>query len=94
MLVFNNTEEKEVEKAIADLTKIIPLEDIQPPSSRTDFSGIGNQTTPTPGIKRRGRHKPHTFGIRRTLLPCRQSGESMTCPNDNPTYPTQEISAG
>lgn len=42
-----------------------------------DFSGIGNQTAPTPGTERRRRHKPYPFGIRRTLLPCRQSGEGI-----------------
>ena len=33
MLVFNDTEEKAVEKAIAALADMIPLEDIQPPYS-------------------------------------------------------------
>ena len=41
------------------------------------FSGIGNQITPTPGIKRRHGHLPHPFRIRRTLLSCRQSGEGV-----------------
>ncbi len=44
---------------------------------RTDFSRTGNQITPTPGTERRCRHKPYPFGIRRTLLPCRQSGEGV-----------------
>ena len=33
MLVFNDTEEKAVEKAIAALADMIPLEAIQPPYS-------------------------------------------------------------
>lgn len=33
MLIFNDTEEKEVEKAIAALADMIPLEAIQPPHS-------------------------------------------------------------
>ena len=44
---------------------------------RTDFSGIGNQITPTPGTGRRGRHKSHPFRVWRTLLPCHQSGEGI-----------------
>ncbi len=35
MLVFNDTEEKAVEKALAALTEIIPLEAMQPPLSPT-----------------------------------------------------------
>ena len=41
------------------------------------FSGIGNKAAPTPGIKRRCRHIPHPFGIRLTLLSCRQSGAGI-----------------
>ena len=33
MLIFNDTEEKAVEKAIAALADMIPLEAIQPPQS-------------------------------------------------------------
>ena len=33
MLIFNDTEEKAVEKAIAALADMIPLEAIQPPHS-------------------------------------------------------------
>ncbi len=77
MLTFNDTEEKAVEKAIAALADMIPLETMQPPQSRTGFSGIGNKVAPTPGIKRRGRHIPYTIGIWRTLLPCRQSGAGI-----------------
>ena len=74
MLVFNDTEEKAVEKAMAVLADMIPLEAIQPPHSPAlVFSGIGNQITPTPGTERRCRHLSNPFGIRRTLLPCRQS---------------------
>ena len=47
------------------------------PFPHTDFSGIGNQITPTPGTERRYRHLSHPFGIRRTLLPCRQSGAGI-----------------
>lgn len=38
---------------------------------------IGNKATPAQGIKKRGRHIPHTFGIRRILLSCRQSGAGI-----------------
>jgi len=44
-----------------------------PALSRAFLAGIGNQATPTPDIKRRGRNKPYPAGIRRTLLPCSQS---------------------
>lgn len=78
MLTFNDAEEKAIEKAIAvladydtigiDTAAAIPL---------ISFSGIGNKAAPTPGIKRRCRHIPHPFGIRRTLLSCRQSGAGI-----------------
>ena len=70
MLTFNDTEEKAVEKAIAALADMIPLEAIAAAAiPRTGFSGIGNKVAPTPGIKRRGRHIPYTIRIWRTLLP-------------------------
>ena len=50
MLTFNDTEEKAVEKAIAALADMIPLE--AAPLPGTYFSGIGNQTTPTPGTEK------------------------------------------
>ena len=41
MLIFNDTEEKAVEKAIAALADMIPLEAIQPPHSPTlTFPGL------------------------------------------------------
>ena len=49
MLIFNDTEEKAVEKAIAALADMIPLEAMQPPHPPYYFSGIGNKIAPTPG---------------------------------------------
>ena len=64
MLIFNDTEEKMVEKAIAALADMIPLEAIQPPQSpHTVFSRIVNQTAPMLSIKRRA-------GISQSFLQC------------------------
>ena len=55
MLTFSDTEEKAVEKAVAALADMIPLEAVHStvaPLPGTYFSGIGNQTTPTPGTEK------------------------------------------
>ena len=53
MLTFSDTEEKAVEKAIAALADMIPLEAVQlPHSPALTFPGLENQTTPTPGTEK------------------------------------------
>ena len=79
MLIFNDTEEKAVEKAIAALADNDTAGTMQPPHSPVlTFPGLEIKIAPTPGIKKRHRHSPHTFRVRRTLLPCHQSGRVFT----------------
>ncbi len=75
MLTFSDTEEKAVEKAIAALADMIPLEAIQPPHSPAlVFPGLEIRLHQRRVLKG---GLPHPIRIRRTLLPCRQSGEGI-----------------
>ena len=78
MLMFNDTEEKAVEKAIAALADMIPLEAMQPPHSPAlTFPGLEIRLHQRRVLKD-GSDIPLTrFRIRHTLLPCRQSGEGI-----------------
>ena len=77
MLIFNDTEEKAVEKAIAALADMIPLEAMQPPHSPAlTFPGLEIKLHQRRVLKT-AQTFPHPFRVRRTLLPCRQSGEGI-----------------
>lgn len=78
MLIFNDTEEKAVEKAIAALADMIPLEAMQPPHSPVlTFPGLEIKLHQRRVLKNGTDIPPHTFRVRRTLLPCHQSGEGI-----------------
>lgn len=77
VLTFKDTEEKAIEKIISALSDSIQFEAIQPPLSRSFFSGAGNKAAPTPGTERRGRHKPYPSGIWYTFAPSFLSGAGI-----------------